>query len=357
MNKVLITGATGFVGSALLKRLGACGVPVRAVVRRKIAGSNLIEPLMMGTINGATEWLNVLNGLDAVVHLAARVHVMKDRASDPLTEFRQMNVEGTLNLARQAAEAGVRRFVYLSSIKVNGESTGVAAGSSVLKVRRAQKKKNSSEFKVLSSKKGQNSAESRVPSVEGMKAFRENDVPDPHDEYATSKWEAEQGLMALARETGMEVVIIRPPLVYGPGVKGNFASMLHWVKKGIPLPLGAVQNNRRSLVALDNLVDLIVTCLEHPKAANEIFLVSDGEDLSTRELLKRIARAYGKPVRLIPVPVSIMQFVAWLLGKQGVSDRLFGSLQVDSSKAREVLGWVPPVSVDEQLQKMVSGSR
>lgn len=296
---------------------------------------------MVGELGPQTDWSKAVTGVDAVVHLAARVHVMQDQASDPLTEFRRVNVEGTLKLARQAAEAGVRRFVYLSSIKVNGESTGTRPSGR-------------DEGRGTSDEEEKYSAEQQVLSAENPMSFREEDLPAPQDAYAISKWEAEQGLMALARETGMEVVIIRPPLVYGPGVKGNFASMLRWVKKGIPLPLGAVRDNRRSFVALDNLVDLIVTCLDHPKAANEVFLVSDGEDLSTRELLRRIARAYGKSSRLIPMPVGIMRFVAWLMGKQGVADRLFGSLQIDSSKTREVLGWEPPVSVDEQLEKIVN---
>ncbi|MBV5338531.1 MAG: SDR family oxidoreductase [Deltaproteobacteria bacterium] len=306
---MLVTGGTGFVGSAFIKRLLQDNAFVRAAVRREIyelqKGLDLVQ---VGDLTPDIDWQGALSGVDLVVHLAARVHVMHDEAVDPLAEFRRVNVEGTLNLARQAALAGVRRFVFVSSIKVNGESTVLG------------------------------------------KPFSAHDNLDPQDPYGISKYEAERGLLELASETGMEVVIIRPPLVYGPGVKANFASMMSWLDRGIPLPLGAV-HNQRSFVAVDNLVDLIVTCLDHPKAANQIFLVSDGEDLSTTELLQRMGRALGKPARLIPVPVGVMQGAANLLGKGAVAQRLFGSLQVDSSKARDLLGWKPVVTVYEALQK------
>lgn len=253
-----------------------------------------------------------LGGADVVIHAAARAHVLQERAADPLAEYRRVNVDGTLALARAAAEAGVRRFVFVSSIKVNGERT--APG----------------------------------------RAFRADDAPAPGDAYGVSKWEAEQGLCALARETGMEVVVVRPPLVYGPGAKGNFAALVRRVARGVPLPLGAVRHNRRSLVGLDNLVDLIVTCLDHPGAANQVFLAADGEDLSTADLLQRVARAMGRPARLLPVPVWVLQAAAASLGKRAVAQRLLGSLQVDGSKARELLGWAPPVSVDEGLKRSVA---
>ena len=246
-----------------------------------------------------------------VVHLAARVHVMNDGAADPLVEFRKVNVEGTFNLARQAVAAGVRRFVFLSSVKVNGECT--LAGH----------------------------------------AFDEAARPAPQDAYGLSKHEAEQGLRQIAAETGMEVVIIRAPLVYGPGVKANFASLVRGVRRGWPLPLGAVRN-RRSLVGLGNLVDFIVTCTTHPQAANQTFLVSDGQDLSTADLVRALARATGVPARLPSVPVWALHGAAALLGKGDAVQRLCGNLQVDITKAREVLGWAPPVSVEEGLRQAVA---
>jgi len=233
---------------------------------------------------------------------------MSDTSSDPLTEFRKVNVEGTLSLARQAAAAGVRRFIFISSIKVNGEGTVLGA------------------------------------------PYHADAQPLPADPYGISKMEAEQGLRALAADTGMEVVIIRPTLVYGPGVKANFLNLMRWLHKGVPLPFGAI-HNLRSLVALDNLVDLIVTCIDHPAAANQTFLVSDGEDLSTTELLRRMGTALGKPARLFPVPSRLIEVGAAMLGKQALAQRLCGSLQVDISKTRELLNWTPPVSVDEALRK------
>jgi nucleoside-diphosphate-sugar epimerase len=239
---------------------------------------------------------------------------MKDVASDPLAEFREINVAGTLNLARQAALHGVKRFIYISSIKVNGEQT--AAGH----------------------------------------PFTPSDTPNPSGPYGISKFEAEDGLRQIAEQTGMEAVIIRPVLVYGPGVKGNFLSMMRWLRNGIPLPLGAI-HNARSLVALDNLIDLIVSCLRHPAAANQTFLVSDGEDLSTTELLKRTAAAMGINVRLIPVPAPIIQAGITLLGNRDIARRLCGSLQVDIGKTRELLNWTPPVAIDEGLRRAAIGNR
>jgi len=268
----------------------------------------VVESPQASNLAPETNWLIALSGVRAVIHTAARVHVMGNFAGDTLAEFRRVNVAGTLNLARQAVDAGVRRFVFISSIKVNGEQT--------------------------------------LPG----RPYAADDVPAPVDPYGISKHEAEQGLRQLAQETGMEVVIIRPVLVYGPGVKANFYSMMRWLYKGIPLPLGAI-HNQRSLVALDNLVDLIVTCVDHPAAANQTFLVSDGEDLSTTELLRRTAAALGKPARLIPVPAWVLQASARLLGKEDFAQRLCGSLQVDISKTRSLLGWSPPIIVDEALYK------
>jgi nucleoside-diphosphate-sugar epimerase len=236
------------------------------------------------------------------VHTAARAHVLNDRVTDPLAEFRRVNTVGTLRLAEQAAATGVKRFVFVSSIGVNGVQTSIG------------------------------------------KPFSEATQPKPHNAYALSKWEAEQGLMRIADETGLEVVIIRPPLVYGCNAPGNFGSLMRAVQRGWPLPLGAV-HNQRSLVALDNLVDFIVTCITHPQAANQTFLVSDGQDLSTTELVRGMAQAAGVPARLLPVPVWALQAGATLLGKGDAVQRLCGNLQVDISKARNLLGWTPPVSV------------
>jgi nucleoside-diphosphate-sugar epimerase len=305
---MLVTGANGFVGRALCAEAVACGMAVRGITRASGDLPISVESFAVGGIDCNTDWRAALAGCEVVVHLAARVHVMADTAADPLEEFRRVNVQGTLNLARQAATAGVRRFVFVSSIKVNGEATQL-----------------------------------RQP-------FTADDAPAPLDAYGVSKMEAEQGLREIARQTGMEVVIIRPPLVYGPVVKANFAAMMRWLKRGVPLPLGAIYN-QRSLVALDNLVDLILTCLTHPAAANQTFLVSDGEDVSTTELLRRMGQAMGKPARLLPVPASWLKVAAGLVGKGDVAQRLCGSLQVDISKTRELLGWVPPVSLDEGLRR------
>lgn len=342
---ILVTGASGFVGQALCAHLMSRGKSVRAVVRDKSAATLRFvgnsEMCTVGNICTTTDWSMALESVHCVIHCAARAHIMRDESVEPLTEYRKVNRDATLALAQSAAEAGVRRFVCLSSVKVNGEQTDCVG---------------SAESRVLSAEKGQNSSECRVLSAENLVAFREDDAPDPQDAYAISKWEAEQGLMALARETGMEVVFIRPPLVYGPGVKANFLSMMRWLDKGVPLPFGAI-HNKRSLVALDNLVDLIVTCLEHPRAANQVFLVSDGEDLSTTELLRRTAAALVKPARLIPVPQRLLESGLRLLGKGDLAQRLCGSLQVDISKARDLLGWTPPVSVDEGLRRAAAGFR
>lgn len=307
LSKVLLTGGTGFVGRAVLNHLCLGG---RDVVACSRAGSMDVPDgarfLRVLGLDANTDWKFGLDGVEVVIHNAARVHVMNDQSSNPLAEFRKVNVDGTLNLARQAAAAGVRRFIFVSSIKVNGE--GTAPGTS----------------------------------------YKADDFPAPVDPYGISKLEAEQGLQALAAATGMEVVIIRPVLVYGPGVKANFLSMMRWLQRGVPLPFGAVYN-KRSLVALDNLVDLIVTCIDHPAAANQTFLVSDGEDLSTSELLRRMGVALGRPARLLPVPSWLLETGAAILGKQALAQRLCGSLQVDISKTRELLSWTPPVSVDEAL--------
>ena len=308
--RVLVTGATGFIGSSLVDRLDAEGLTIRGSVRRELPTSGSFEPVMITEIGEVTDWTGALRGVECVVHLAARVHVMQEQVADPLAEFRNVNTDGTLNLARQSAAAGVNRFIYLSSIKVNGEQT--------------------------------------QPSC----PFTADDKPAPLDAYGVSKHEAEQGLLSLANETGMEVVIIRPPLVYGPGVQANFQWMMLWVNRGVPLPLGSIYN-KRSLVALDNLVDLIVTCIDQPAAANQIFLAGDGDDISTSDLLRGVAKAMDKSSRLIPVPSSLLMFAATVLGKKAVAQRLLGSLQVDISKTSELLGWTPPISVEEGLRRCV----
>lgn len=310
---ILVTGASGFVGSALCARLIQDGLPARGAVRS--FGSQLVglETVEVGDITIDTGWLTALEGVWQVVHLAARVHAMKDHSSDALAEYRRINVDGTRNLARQAAAAGVKRFVFLSSIKVNGESTKLG------------------------------------------KPFTAGDKTDPNDPYGISKLEAENALLQIASETSLEVVIIRPPLVYGPGAKANFESMMRWLDCGIPLPLGSVTHNRRSMVALDNLIDLIVTCLRHPAAANQTFLVSDGEDLSTADLLRRMGNALGKPARLFYVPTGVLKLGAALLGRQLMYQRLLGSLQVDICHTRRLIDWTPPVSVDEALRRSAEG--
>ena len=308
--KLLITGSTGFVGSRLFQRLLSDGYALRCAVRKK----SHIDSVIVCDHGPDTQWVELLTRIKTVIHLAARVHILNDTASDPLAEFRQVNAHGTLNLARQAAAAGVKRFIFLSTVKVNGEASAFAH------------------------------------------PFTDQDSSHPNDPFGISKLEAEEGLRQLAEETGLEVVIIRPPLVYGPNVKGNFRSMIRWINKGIPLPLGAI-HNQRSLVGLDNLVDFIITCIDHPAAANQTFLVSDGEDLSTTDLLSRVGQAMGKPARLIPVPMSALKFGARLLGKQALAQRLCGNLQVDISKARKALGWPPPVSVDEGLRRAVASWR
>ncbi|AKJ94797.1 nucleoside-diphosphate sugar epimerase [Thioalkalivibrio versutus] len=313
MGRVLVTGASGFVGKGLVGHLaddGSGWVPVAGVrERRGLFG----EEWALGPLEAFGAEVGLPGGLDAVVHMAARAHVLDEPEADPLEAFRRVNLDGALRLARQAADSGVRRFLFVSSVGVNGNAS--------------------------------------------QRPFTERDVPAPQEPYAVSKYEAEQALWDLAAATGMEVVVVRPPLVYGPGAPGNFGSLLRWVNKGVPLPLGAVTQNRRSLVALDNLVDLIVTCLEHPAAAGETFLVADGEDVSTAGLLRKVGDALERPARLVPVPVWMLRAGAMALGKREMARRLLGSLQVDASKAREVLGWVPPVSLDEGLRRAVAPLR
>lgn len=310
--RVLTTGATGFVGRAVHARFaGDPAFVARAAVRSSAAAVAAGEIASVGDLGPVTDWSRAVEGVDVVVHCAARVHVMRDTEAAPLDAFRRVNVAGTINLARQARAAGVKRFVFLSSIKVNGERTRIGA------------------------------------------PYRASDRPAPVDHYGVSKREAEDALRALAAETGLEVVIIRPVLVYGPGVKGNFRSMLRWVARGIPLPLGAI-TNRRSIVALDNLVDLVATTVWHAEAANETFLVSDGSDLSTTELLRRAAVAMHASPRLVPVPASVLRAALGAIGRGAMAQRLCESLQVDIEPTRRRLQWTPSVGVDEGLRRAVA---
>ena len=308
MSKILLTGATGFVGTEIARQIARVAnyILVAAVRRPCVVASGVQQ--VIGDLGGSVDWTKAVTGTEVIIHTAARAHVMRDEVADPLAEYRRINVDGTLSLARHAAASGVKRFIFVSSIKVNGESTPLA------------------------------------------QPYHSDAQPAPDDGYGLSKLEAEQGLMQLAAETGMDVVIIRPPLVYGYGVKGNFASMIKLVEKGVPLPLGAV-HNKRSLVGIDNLVDLIIRCIDHPAAANQVFLAGDGADLSTTELLRGVGEAMGKPARLIPVPAGLLQLGATLLGKKAMAQRLLGSLQVDISKTCEMLDWKPPYTVQEGLRR------
>lgn len=310
---ILVTGANGFVGSALCASLCKNGTAVRAAVRTLNTHSDGVGVVEVGNLSSKTDWTVALKGINQVVHLAARVHVMNDQSADPLEEFRKINVDATIHLAKQAAAAGVKRFIYLSTIKVNGESTELG------------------------------------------RPFTAEHTPRPQDPYGVSKYEAERELRTIAEQTGMEVVIIRPPLVYGPGVKANFASMMQIIQRGVPLPLASVTSNRRSLVALDNLVDLIATCITHPAAANQTFLVSDDEDVSTAELLRRMGLALKRPAKLTYVPKLLLQIGVALLNKSEIYQRLCGSLQVDITKTKDLLNWRPPLSVDEGLRRAIKG--
>lgn len=305
--RIAVVGAGGFVGRPLVNRLARDGHDVVPVVRtpQGLAGEHPIDDI------ASADWESVLAGVEVVVHLAARVHMMNDQAADPLAEFRRVNTQGTLALAEAAARTGVKRFIFLSTVKVNGEAT--------------------------------------LPG----QPFRSTDAPQASDPYGISKQEAEAALLELARTTGLEVTIIRPPLIYGPGVKGNFRSLINALRRGIPLPLGGITGNLRSLVGVDNLISLISVSMTHPAAANATFLVSDGQDVSTTGLLQALTRAMGLKPRLLPVPAGAIQLLAGLAGKKAAADRLVGNLQVDISDTREKLGWTPPVSLDAGMKAAV----
>jgi UDP-4-keto-D-QuiNAc 4-reductase len=308
---ILVTGGTGFLGHALCLRL-ANQYPLRITVRNTVNNELLPNTeAHLASLAVDQDWSCILSGVSVLVHCAARVHIMKDKSSDPLADFISINVDGTLNLARQAAKSGIKRFIFISSIKVNGEETMMG------------------------------------------RPFTADQDAKPIDPYGISKFEAEEGLRSLAVETSMEVVIIRPPLIYGPGVKANFLSMIEWLMRGVPLPLGSIVDNRRSFVYIDNLVDLIVCCVDHPAAANQTFLVSDDNDMSTAGLLSAIGIAMDQSIRLLRFPVKWIQVISRLIGKPGISQRLCSSLQVDIQKTKELLGWTPPVKVEDGLRRTV----
>ena len=315
MKRILVTGASGFVGRALCSRLVAQGNLVRAAVRNAVsmASADGLEVVVVGEVNAHTDWSRALVGISCIIHCAARVHVMHETDADALTAYRAVNVDGSRCLSEYAAAVGVRRLVYLSSIKVIWEQTEPGA------------------------------------------PFLFSDAPAPKDPYGVSKWEAEQVLWAVAANTCLEVVVLRPPLVYGPGAKGNLARLLKLVRLGVPLPLGAV-HNQRSLIGLDNLVDFLIRCVDHPTAAGHTLLVSDGEDVSLPDLLRHMAAGLGCSARLLPVPVPLLCMAGRVLGKQAELDRLVGSLQIDSRHTHELLNWSPPVSVAEGIRRMVQGS-
>ncbi|QQR81380.1 MAG: NAD-dependent epimerase/dehydratase family protein [Deltaproteobacteria bacterium] len=310
MKRVLITGANGFIGRNISEYFLAKGYDVVCTYRSKKHQINPNKSFIIGDMSLATSWETALSGVDIVVHLAARVHIKVDSVQEELNEYRKVNVDGTMALATAAVKAGVKRLIYLSSIKVNGEGW-------------------------MDSQ--------HLP-------YTESCLAQAKDFYGISKYEAEQALLNFAHKAKLEVVIIRPPLVYGPEVKSNFLSMMKWLYKGVPLPLGSIHNHR-SLVALDNLISFIETCMFHPAAVNQIFLVSDGEDLSTTELLRRTSLALGVSPRLIPIPIGVIMAMASLLGKQELAHKLCASLRVDISKACRLLNWAPPISIDQALKK------
>ena len=304
----MVTGATGFIGTALCERLVADNHFVRGTIwldESPINLPNSIETVKIKSIGPQTDWTEALTDIDIVIHLAARVHIMSDSSNDPLVEYRQVNVAGTTCLAKAAAKAGIRRMLFVSSVKVNGE-------------------------------------ENREP-------YTPNSLPNPLDPYGISKLEAEQVLRQIEIESGIEIVIVRPTLVYGPGVKANFLKMMRIIQSGLPLPIASVVN-KRSLVYVGNLVDALVTCATCPAAAGKTFFVSDGEDVSTVELVRRVARVLNRPARLISVPLSLLRIVGAVTGKNSTINRLTGSLTVDSSKIRQELRWKPPFTMDEGLR-------
>ncbi|MCU7867521.1 MAG: SDR family oxidoreductase [Candidatus Thiodiazotropha sp. (ex Lucinoma borealis)] len=310
MNSVVVTGASGFIGQHLCQYLVSQGYKVRAAMRCHCRGWKVCDQVAVGNIDNGTDWHTALDGIDTVIHLAARVHVMQESEADPVSAFRQVNVDGSCALARQAAVAGVRRLIYISSIKVNGERTRGTP-------------------------------------------FCADDDTTPEDPYGQSKWEAEQALKEIAQKTGLELVIIRPVLIYGSGVKGNLQRLTGLIRRGLPLPLASV-SNRRSLLSIDNLLDFLRCCIDHPAAAGEVFLVADGNDLSTPQLIRKLATAMGLSARLIHMPVGLLQFAGRITGRSAIIERLTDDLQVDIEKNKKLLGWKPVIDVDSALAAMVN---
>lgn len=307
--RILVTGATGFVGRSLCLHLMQEGWHVRGTLLPNESASALsvgVDPVLIEPLGPTTPYESALEGVDIVIHLAARVHVMRETASDPISEFRATNASGSANLALQAAQHGVKRFIFMSTIGVNGDNSGT-------------------------------------------RAFTALDHPNPHNPYSISKLEAERSLMQISQQCGIEVVIIRAPLVYGPGNPGNFLSLLRVVSKGVPLPLASIAN-KRSLIYIGNLVDVLAACVTHPAAAGKTYLVSDGENMSTPELIRRTATALCVPARLFPLPVTLLRLACQLTGRGGAANQIMGSLTVDSSKVRQELGWLPPFSVEDGLR-------
>lgn len=313
--RVLVTGASGLVGRAVTARLQQDRIMARIALREPTPSlsATQMETAIVGEVNGLTHWSAAMEEVTDVIHLVARTHVMNESNGGNLAAYRSVNVEGTRRLAESAASAGVRRLIFVSSIKVNGENTF-------------------------------------------QNPFTANDIPDPLDAYGISKWEAEQVLSDIAANTTLEKVVIRPPLIYGPNVKANFARLIRWVQRGYPLPFGAI-DNRRSLVALPNLVDLIIRCLKAPHAANQTFMVSDGQDVSTPELVRQLASALERPARLLSVPPRLLYMGARLAGWDAEIARLTGSLQVDMRHTCETLDWKPPVSMEEGILEAVKSIR
>tara|TARA_B000000475_G_C16001413_1_gene449077 strand:- start:31 stop:975 length:945 start_codon:yes stop_codon:yes gene_type:complete len=311
MSKLLVTGGSGFIGKAICENLNKNNHKINITSRQDISTNlNSVKVYNINKIDINTNWFKALNAVSCVIHCAAKTHVMNNNEQNSLSSFRKINVEGTLNLAKQASACGVKRFIFLSSIKVNGERT------------------------------------------EKSSIFRCNDTPKPEDFYSISKWEAEKGLWEISKKTGLEVVIIRAPLVYGSGVKGNLRRLIKIIKSRIPLPFSLIKN-QRSLISIDNLVNLIIHCIDAHKASGNTFLVSDGKDLSTPDLVRHIASSLGLSDRLFPLPLSLLKFFGFLLGKKLEIDRLIGSLRIDNSYTKETLNWTPSVSVEEGIRRMV----
>ena len=322
MKKILITGTSGFIAQSLCKTLSKSGRPVRGAARsiNSLSANTDIEYVSVGDISLKKNWKDTLVDVDCVIHCAGRTHVMNETKTDTLKIYRSVNVDGTKQLAEQAAKAEVKRLIFLSSIKVNGESTNI-------------------DNDIISNNQKKN-------------IFTNNDIPNPEDSYAISKLEAEKVLWEISAKTNLEVVVVRLPLVYGYGVKGNMARLMKLINSGIPLPFSLIKN-QRSLIGIDNLVDVLIRCVDHPEASGKTFLVSDGEDLSTPDLLRHVASSMERSTRLFPFPISLLKLFGFAIGKSSEINRLTNSLQVDISFTRKILNWSPPLTVQEGIRRMV----